>query len=331
MRTVVTSPLVAHSNGDRLQRVWCPRHPRTICLSQKERLVHGTAYHLPSQLQPRRPVLGRLDQGAIFSCAHAEGYHQYNVYGLTITARCDIAQDKAEIYSYLPVVHLRAWWHVDGFRILCDRARRQQMSALRDALVQAGHSPSIADSEPPSRILQVLFHKDRTGVSPKHRQRIATISGLLERLDDWDDSGATTKNVRAACHAFSGLRTALMAELLSQRLLGFYFLSQIEFEGDDSGYVACLRDVRHLPRTVALLVRSGLPKPLGSASKELHACLSFNHRDFAMPVGTLPSPLTEHLMQTFSQLFIRIGLDDLPDSYLRGLWDRQGIYGSRDE
>ena len=287
--------------------------------------MHGTASHLPSQLKPRRPVLGRLDQGDIFSCAHAEGYHQYNVYGLTITARCDIAQDKAEFYSYLPVVPLRAWWHVDGFRILCYRARRQQMGALRDALVQAGHSPSITDSEPPSRILQVLFHKGRTDVSSRLRKRIATILELMERLDDWDQSGATTANVRAACQALSTLRTSLMAELVSQRLLGFYFLSQIEFEGDDSGYVVCLRDVRHLPRTVALLVRSGLPKHLDSASKEIDACLSFNHEDFAMPVGTLPSPLTEHLMQTFSQLFIRIGLDDLPDSYLSGLWERQGI------
>ena len=44
-----------------------------------------------------------------------------------------------------------------------------------------------------------------------------------------------------------------------------------------------------------------------------------------MPVGTLPSPLIEHLMQTFSLLFVRIGLDDIPPSYLHELWERQGI------
>ena len=282
---------------------------------------------LPSQLAPQRPVLGRLNQGVVFSCAQAEGYEQYRVYGLTITARCDIAQDKAEMYSYLSVVHLRAWWHVDGFRILCDRSRRQQLGALRAALTQAGHSPSIADTEFPSRILQVLFSGSTAAPSTKLGRRISTILQLMERIDNWRDSGATLDNIRAACTTFAGLRKALMSELVSQRLLGFYFLSQIEFDGGDSGYVVCLRDVRHLPRNVALQVGSGLPKPRGLTPKEIDACLSFAHEDFAMPVGTLPSPLIEHLMQAFSLLFGRIGLADLPNSYLSGLWDRQGLDG----
>ena len=152
---------------------------------------------LPSQLTPQRPVLGRLNQGVVFSCAQAEGYEQYKVYGLTITARCDIAQDKAEMYSYLSVVNLRAWWHVDGFRILCDRARRQQLAALRAALKQAGHSPSIADTESPSRILQVLFSGSNAAPPAKLGRRISTVLQSIERVDDYRDSGATVDHVHA--------------------------------------------------------------------------------------------------------------------------------------
>ena len=140
----------------------------------------------------------------------------------------------------------------------------------------------------------------------------------------WDTSDAV-------CTTFAGLRKALMSELVSQRLLGFYFLSQIEFDGGDSGYVVCLRDVRHLPRKVALQVGSGLPKPRGPIPRKIDACLSFAHEDFAMPVGTLPSPLIEHLMQAFSLLFGRIGLADLPDSYISELWERQGLDGPEDD
>ena len=293
--------------------------------------MQRTSYQLPPQLTPQRPVLGRLNQGVVFSCAQAEGYEPYSVYGLTITARCDIAQDKAEMYSYISVVDLRAWWHVDGLRILCNRARREQLGNLRAALVQAGHSPSIADTESPSRILQVLFPNSNGVSSKKGAGRISTIVKSIERIDNWRHSGGTLDSVRAACTTFAGLRRALMSELVSQRLLGFYFLSQIEFDGADAGYVVCLRDVRHISRDVAAQVGCGLPKPRGETPREIDTCLSFAHEDFAMPIGTLPSPLLEHLMQTFSLLFGRIGLADLPDSYVSGLWERQGLDGPDDD
>ena len=211
------------------------------------------------------------------------------------------------------------------------RARRQQMGALRDALTQAGHSPSIVDTESPSRILEVLSSETALQLPQKSQRRIRDLAQSIRRLDDWDTSPTTTDAVQSACAEFAKLRKYLMTELLSQRLLGFYFLTQIECEGDDSGYVVCLRQVRHLPRALAALVSRGLPKPLGSAPNGPDPCLSFDREDFAMPVGTLPSPLIEHLMQTFSQLFTRIGLVNLPDSYVRELWERQSLNGSQDE
>jgi hypothetical protein len=45
-------------------------------------------------------------------------------------------------------------------------------------------------------------------------------------------------------------------------------------------------------------------------NSEWHVHLSFTHSDFAMPIGELTSPQVEHLLQTFSFLFGRIGLPD---------------------
>lgn len=53
-------------------------------------------------------------QGTVFSCAYAEDYTDTSVYGLVITARCDAAQDKAPIFSYIPVVSLPDWVLCDG-------------------------------------------------------------------------------------------------------------------------------------------------------------------------------------------------------------------------
>jgi len=40
--------------------------------------------------------------------------------------------------------------------------------------------------------------------------------------------------------------------------------------------------------------------------------IDFTLTDFAMPIGEIVSPYVEHLLQTFSHLFGRIGLPD-PD------------------
>jgi hypothetical protein len=42
-----------------------------------------------------------------------------------------------------------------------------------------------------------------------------------------------------------------------------------------------------------------------------------------MPVGVLSSPFIEHLMQSFSSMFARIGLPDLENEYLATIWQSQ--------
>jgi hypothetical protein len=276
-------------------------------------------------LKPRRPVLGQLGQGVVFSCARAEDYPACPVYGLTITARCDIAQDKAKIYSYLPIVSLRDWWHHDGAGLLIDRARRQLMGALRSCLRDSAFAENILEVESPRGVVETLFPSDVVPPVLRIRTRALTAVESLERLDVLV-LPLSTDQLRQLCAEFKGLRRSILDELTSARLMGFLFLPQIEFDGADDGFVVSLREVRHLPRILARLVGAGLAKPLEEARlAELSPHLSFIANDFAMPLGLLPSPLIEHIMQTFSLLFSRIGLEDLPDDYLEALWERLGI------
>lgn len=277
-------------------------------------------------LKPTKPVLGKLDQGWVFTCARAEDYLACPVFGLTITARCDIAHDKAAIYSYLPIVNLRDWWHVDGFRILVDRAHRQQLGALKQILREAGFSPSVLASETATRITDVLFPPDVTGNRAKLRQRALVVAESITRLAG-AKSSASSSEVGRFCAEFPKLRKATLDDLLAHQLLGYYFLPQVEADGADEGFVVLLREVHQFPRALAQLVASGIQRPADAStgSIDLLAHLSFEHYDFAMPIGVLPSPLTEHIMQNFSLLFTRIGLDDLPQGYIDGLWDRLGL------
>lgn len=59
---------------------------------------------------------GTLDQGDIVAGLSARGYEHEQTFGVIVTARCDLANDKVDIVNYVPVVPLRAWFDVDGWR-----------------------------------------------------------------------------------------------------------------------------------------------------------------------------------------------------------------------
>jgi hypothetical protein len=127
--------------------------------------------------------------------------------------------------------------------------------------------------------------------------------------------------------AMPRLKEVLVKELTSYRLNGYYFLKRLQPQGDDLGYVVLLREVGTLPRSVAMAVAEGMDR---SQFNELSGCdgsiatkLNVGEDDLAMPIGVLASPNIEHLMQAFSFLFGRIGINDHDSSYVCSLWERQ--------
>ena len=62
-----------------------------------------------------------VNQGSVFIGAYAEDYTNSINYGLIITARCDIAQNKAKKYSYLPLIPLNSWLKHDFIQLLYKR------------------------------------------------------------------------------------------------------------------------------------------------------------------------------------------------------------------
>ncbi|MBR0999622.1 hypothetical protein, partial [Bradyrhizobium liaoningense] len=98
----------------------------------------------------------------------------------------------------------------------------------------------------------------------------------------------------------------------NHKLAGYYFLPKLETDGNETGFVALLREANHLPRKLARLIAGGLDATSEGLSDQSHwlALVDFTHSDFAMPVGEITSPQVEHLLQTFSHLFGRIGLPD---------------------
>jgi hypothetical protein len=268
---------------------------------------------------------GFMTQGTIFSCAIAEDYPDCDVYGILITARCDIAQDKVRTYNYLPVVRLDDWIHRDGRMILAQRVAAEAMGGLRQAIKDAGYSPAILDTEPPRSVLDVLF-KPGTPAS-KLRDRYIRQLARYEIAGQCINSGPEAKVSVRLANEVPKSRDVLIEELVHQKLAGYYFLKHVEPEGDDIGYVALVREIHTMPRVLAGAIAQGLENSMYTtmcdSDRGVVGRLHISKDGLAMPVGLVRPPYLEHLMQSFSNLFGRIGLPDPEVSYIAALWGRQ--------
>ncbi|RVJ77340.1 hypothetical protein [Sinorhizobium medicae] len=275
-------------------------------------------------MQILRPLLGKLNQGVIFSCARAERYGGCAIYGVVITARCDLAQDKFPVLNYIPVVKLDDWLLRDGFEILHSRAAGDVESRLHSALDNAAIAKSILNSQPPRQILEAIFRAQNADKKIRNAEpKFAEIVERYELINSLSESGHDP-----ICDLFemnAALAKALLKELALNRLTGYYFLPAVTDDGEKSGYVALMREVSRLPRELAMRIANGLDADDGclATNPSWATYVSFEHEPFAMPIGEIPSPAIEHFLQTFSALFGRIGLDDIEPTYLASITERR--------
>ena len=106
---------------------------------------------------------------------------------------------------------------------------------------------------------------------------------------------------------------SLVKELSGNRLNGFYLLRDMPLlSGTTTNCVALLREIHHIPTTLARDIVSGLSKDEWTFRRDSAGkCPRFvASEDLAAPVAKLKSPWIEHVMQNFTMLFARIGVAD---------------------
>lgn len=253
-----------------------------------------------------RPVLGQITQGTFFSAAKAENYPIDPVWGLCITARCDVAhENKTQVFNYVPVVRYEDWLLADGGRLLIERIHSDLLNDAKNCIKAINRSPSVLDAYSPKEVFDRLFTSG-ADKSDKNAQRFLKISDQLAvtsalRGVDRLERGRLVD----ACGFKTTTAEKLLKELWSNQLQGYYFLETLgDTEHASSlGYVVLLREIHHIPRNLGRLVARGIDKFDGD-----ERFLSFSVFDFSFTTGKLRSPWIEHVMQQFAMLFSRIGL-----------------------
>lgn len=267
-----------------------------------------------------QPKTGQFTQGTVFSCAYAENYLNEKVYGLVITARCDAAQEKVPVYTYIPVVPLTTWMLRDGAIIAFDRALADIQNTLTLLLTKAELSPSLLRTHSLDEIFTSHFLPLKDDKA-KNSQFVKFDNNLKfhKKLIDWQSQIGDAEAVKLGLQGCAKVVEGIVKELAGNRLSGHYLLRGVqtwEAEGD-TDFVVLLREVHHIPSKIARKIVDGMApcdwaEIRKSDSTSNSVCPKFiGEDDFSLPIGKITSPWIEHIMQCFSMLFARIGVKDI--------------------
>lgn len=267
------------------------------------------------------PKMGQFTQGTVFTCGYAENYPGQIVHGIVITARCDAAQKKVPIYSFIPVVSLRDWIFKDGAEITLKRVIDDAENTLENILEECNISLTVlrtaSRDEIVEKLLRPMARSDR-----KIETKIRKFQNA-QMLIDMAEAAVWDGGKEAACKALKKVPKLLdkvIKDLSGNKIMGHYLLRGMEtFVDDDGDYVALLREVHHIPYSVAQKILNGIsaiewPDDL---AKQARCPVFLNKEDYCMPVAKLRSPWMEHLMQSWSLLFTRIGVEDIDAASVR--------------
>ncbi|SMO77387.1 hypothetical protein [Ruegeria faecimaris] len=258
---------------------------------------------------------GDLTQGTVFSCASASRYNGCEVHGLAITARCDFAQRKFPVLNYVPVVELQDWVRRDGLDILVDQELNDQRGQLVRMLKQAQVSEALLQAVPHREIAETHFQKDEGSKAKKTAAK--KFHDLVDEMEKFSllvaaDGGG---DIFEWFTRERGKQVGELVRRLSRHaVLGHYFLEALEPDTTEhKGYVCLLREVSTIPRPVADKLGKGLDQSTYAKqcnNSQFGSQLQIPEGGLAMPLIEIGSPTIEHIMQSFSNLFGRIGVAD---------------------
>ena len=221
---------------------------------------------------------------------------------------------------------LRDWLARDGKLLLSERLMAETLGQMKNVLTENNYSISILETEKPERILETLFPPGDKKAE-KVRARFARLCQNHALAAHGLQSSADQSLCTLLASAGPRQKDTLIKELVHQRLAGYYFLTQIEPQGDDGGYVVLLREIRVISRQIAQCITEGIDAKqhaaISAGQPRPHTGIHVADGELAIPVGMVSSPHLEHLMQSFALLFGRIGLPDPDPDYVSALWERQ--------
>lgn len=252
-----------------------------------------------------------LTQGSIFSHAVASKI-ETNVFGLVITARCDLSHSKISLINYIPLITLKDWIKIYANEISVERLTKSAEGNAKQCLINLGESSELLNYFSTDAISIKFDNYNQCKKKKKH------LANLIKNMKYRDELKAYKSVDNFDEDFFNNNRKIfnnLIIELTSNKLADYHFFSSIKPDASGIAYVALLREIRFIPICIASHMCKGIDFELYNQLVSDHNCsphsLSMiNDECFCEVLGYVKSPEIELIMQRTTGLFSRIGVDD---------------------
>lgn len=262
------------------------------------------------QLYNKKPKYSEITQGSIITGCIASKYEGCQVWGCIITARCDLSNKKVGMVHYLPIVCFDDYLRKEILEDLKKEWIKELKSNLGNRMKEKGVSPSFLDRnlgyEDFDTLIRANFNKIREAdkfMDDYKKFLGAPNAAIGDIISDSRGEGKLKQEID---------------RLVSNENTNYYLIE--DWSGDKNENqrykVILLREIKEITLECALSLPDGLlesdisPDYLSGNSLSVSADSS----NFYYVDSEINSPFIEHILQRFSNNFIRIGVEDLPKS-----------------
>ncbi|NOQ27787.1 MAG: hypothetical protein GQ564_20685 [Bacteroidales bacterium] len=244
-----------------------------------------------------------LEQGAIFYGALSENYPNTELYGIIITPRCDISNNKVNHFNYLPVVPFEAWIINDFWEIFKETILKSLNNNLKSYFQNKNLSPSIIDKFSPELILKKY---DKYFVKAKENSKFQELINGIVEISKIHDS-PKIEDVKAIMKSYEKQAKTILTEINNNRNPNFHIIESWSENGKYN--VILLREIRKISYNIGLNLHKGI-EVAGLDKEQLNRNDINVQSELLYIEKVLKSPFVEHLIQRFTSNFSKIGVQD---------------------
>lgn len=238
------------------------------------------------------PNVEVFTQGSIFEGLKInQDYPSVNA--IVITARCDVANEKARNILCLPIYKATEWLKNQGDEIIFRRIEDKLWNKLGVELKKFDISADILNTYPVASIFQQL--EINAG-----QRNTEEITKLLRMYDE--------KKCDYSLNFVSSERKSLIGTLIKNTESSIYFIEQIDLSEYPEPYIIDLTDPISIPFSVAIRLKSGINER--NTDSLIDQFLDIGEGEISY-ISVLNSPYIEHLLQKFSSFYSRIGTKEI--------------------
>ena len=242
-------------------------------------------------------IITELTQGSIINNCVSEDYGGCKVCGCVITPRCDLAnKGKVSTFHYLPVIDFEVWVDTVVREMLKEEHYTNLRAKINQKLEASGAGKNIMD------VFETKEQIIKLGTKKIKEKELRYFKEICRHYFD-KDHDAEQDYFKDEKH-YKGI----IKNLISNGLHGYYLIES--WESVDKFKIILLRDVRRMSISTRLCYEQwqdrGIEDDLFMRKNDVSDSSKFT--DYYRIESCIKSPFMEHIMQSFSYNFTRIGI-----------------------